>query len=542
MSRIIKYFVFAFVLIFILACTKDDKLLTGDIKVSEINTKTDYLAPVILENDSNKDVQINGEPIKFVQGVYALEDAGFFEMTIGNSDPILFVLLDKERGSPEWGLKKWIPKEPEIQTVFSGEIEFIHPKNYWPDIPIPFVLKFNNWSVEESINIACQGNNTTEFLIKNGIGSTSIQINNNEVPFLVSTQNYTQTVQEFYAIDTVLNGTIDTNLIINPNTLVHITNDLNINVTGSLTIMEGCILMVDEGVNITNYGSINFSGIEINPILVTCSETGKYFGGFISEGGNATITADYTFFTNFSFHSSSEYQYGHAKHQALFKSKNTELTFNNCYFLDTPGQVFYPESCEITIANCIVQRAKTSGQINTSTLTITDSYFSDFPDDSQNYRDQDNDAIYLSGTNAMISNSMFQYAKDDGIDSGGGEGGTVTIDNCRIEGCFHEGMALSSSAPAVKLHTIKNSVISNCQQGIELGFSSPNHNVIIDNCQINNNYVGVRYGDNYEWGINGTMSLNNSVVLENTRNIWNMVHQIWDPKNENLIINNSTID
>ncbi len=541
MSRILKYYFPVLFLALITACT-EDVLLTGDLKVSEIETKTDYLAPIALEKDLKEDVWINGEKIEFVQGVYALENAGFYEMMIGNSDPILFVLLDKERGGSEWGLKKWIPKEPLIQDNFNGEIEIIHPKNYWTNIAMPFVFRINGWTATEIINLSCTINGSNEFLMKNGVGTTSSPMITDEIQFSISNQTHSKTLQKFDAIDMVLNGTIDEHLTINPNTLVHVTNDISINEMASLTIMEGCILMINEGVNITNFGSIQFSGTATNPILVTCSETNKYFGGFISEGSSATITANNTFFTNFSFHSSSEYQYGHAKHQALFKSKATVLTFNNCYFLDTPGQVFYPENCELSITNCIVQRAKTSGQINGSTLIIDNSYFSDFPDDSQNYLDQDNDAIYLSGSDAIISNSMFLYAKDDGIDSGGGEGGVITLDNCKIEACFHEGMALSSNAPAVKLHSIKNSFIYNCQQGVELGYSSPEHTVIIDNCSIKNNYIGVRYGDNYEWNINGKITIDNSIIQENTKNIWNMVHQTWAPKDENIIINNSTVD
>lgn len=538
MNAKLKYFILA-VTLSCISCRGDEILLTGDIRVSELKNKTDYLAPVNLEKDSNKDININGAKIEFTQGVYAMEDAGFFEMTIGNSDTILFVLLDSERGSAEWGLKKWVPNKPVIQELYTEAIDIFHPINYWPGIEIPFVFKTANWSSEESVNLNCKTDVAGEFMIKNGIGSISTAVNSDHIQFSVATISYSQTLTKLNAIDMLLSGNIVDNLVINKNSLVHITDNLNISSTGSLSIGEGSIIIIDEGLNIINSGSINFLGTETNPILITCSESGKLFGGFISEGALATINATHSFFTNFSFHSAPEYQYGHAKHQALFKSKNTTLTFQNCYFMDSPGQVFYPENCNLEIENCIIQRTKTSGQINSSTLLIKDSYLSDFPDDSQNYRDDDNDAIYLNASNANIENSMFLYCKDDGIDSGGGDGGTININNCKIEACFHEGLALSSNVPVVKMHSIKNSILSNCQQAIELGYSSPNHRVTIDSCIITNNYVGVRYGDNYEWEVYGKLTLSNSEVKDNTRDIWNMVHQIWAAKNENFSIINT---
>ena len=138
-----------------------------------------------------------------------------------------------------------------------------------------------------------------------------------------------------------------------------------------------------------------------------------------------------------------------------------------------------------------MQRVKTGGQINNSGLFLSNSVFTDFPDDSDIFLDNDNDALYLSASDATINNTVFMYAKDDGLDSGNIEGGEITITGCIFDACFHEGAALSSGGNAVKNHTLTDCIFTNCGQGLELGFSSPYHSVVANNCMFLNNGIGI---------------------------------------------------
>jgi polygalacturonase len=134
------------------------------------------------------------------------------------------------------------------------------------------------------------------------------------------------------------------------------------------------------------------------------------------------------------------------------------------------------------------------------------------------------------------------FAKDDGLDSGNDEGGVITFTNCRFEACFHEGAALSSGGGVTKNHNFNGCVFTNCGQGLELGFSSPNHSVTADNCTFLNNGIGIRYGDNYDWSeIDGRMLIKNSFSLNNDRDVWNMVRMNWSPKIENLTFENTFV-
>ena len=339
-----------------------------------------------------------------------------------------------------------------------------------------------------------------------------------------------------------LKGTISSSVEIPANSLVSITGNLNIASTGSLTVHEGSVILIDEAVDINASGPIVFSGTSENPVFVTCSMNNKYWGGFITRVSGGTIDAQYTIFCQSGYHDSDGYNWGHSGRQALFYTENSTLKLDHCFMLDHIGQIFYPQNATLILDNILVQRAQTGGQINNTDITIRNSVFTDFPDDSYVFKDEDNDALYLNASDAVIENTMFMFAKDDGLDSGAGEGGEITVTNCRFEACFHEGAALSSSNPAVKNHTFRECVFTNCGQGLELGYSSKNHNVVAENCMFLNNGIGIRYGDNYDWSeVDGKMLVKNSVSLYNDKDVWNMIRMNWSPKLENLSFENTIV-
>ena len=339
-----------------------------------------------------------------------------------------------------------------------------------------------------------------------------------------------------------LKGTINSPLEIPANSLVRITGNLNVVSGGSLTVREGTIILVDEGMDINLSGPAIFEGSAVNPVFVTCSRKNKFWGGFITRVTGGTIEAKYTIFSQSGYHDSEGYNWGHSGRQALFYTENSSLTLDHCFMTDHIGQIFYPQNSTLVFDDILVQRAQTGGQVNYSDLTMRNSVFTDFPDDSYVFRDEDNDALYLSASDADIENTIFMFAKDDGLDSGNEEGGDINLTNCRFEACFHEGAALSSGNSAVKNHTFTECTFINCGQGLELGFSSPNHTVVADKCLFLYNGVGIRYGDNYEWSeVDGKMLIKNSFSLYNDRDVWNMVRMTWSPKIEKMSFDNTRV-
>jgi hypothetical protein len=525
--------------------------------LSELQTKHDYYLPVNLVNDiDNAEVEkiiLNEEQPDFGYGqVLPLEKAGFYELIIlyagdrEGSDTILFTLNTSERENAEWGIGVWVPQGfGTINLSGSEEIEVISPAHFLNEINIPFIFFAREGeALIQTYSEASHTKSGEEFYIKRGVGSVNIDgaFVDDIMEFDIGGMIIQHSISEKSGFDLELSGEVTGSMEIPANSSVRITNDVHFADNASLNIGAGSLIAIDEGVNVYNEGPVVVAGTKENPVLITCSEKNKFWGGFISTGINGTIEASYTIFCQSGYHDSQDYNWGHAQRQALFYTENSTLSLENCYMTDHIGQIFYPLNSTLHLTNILVQRAKTGGQLNHSVATVNNSIFTDFPDDSPVYRDEDNDALYIHASNVTIDHSLFMFAKDDGLDSGGNLGGTVTVNDSRFEACFHEGAALSSKDEVSKTHTFNNCIFTNCGQGLELGFSSPNHLVIANGCEFLNNYIGIRYGDNYSWAVvEGKMEILNSYSLYNGKDVWNMVRQEWSPKLSNMSFENTVI-
>jgi hypothetical protein len=526
----------------------------GCISFSELETEHDYFLPFAVINDSTtiKSAILNNKIIDLSKGEFIeFKETGFYELILIYNDPlkendtILFTTKTEEREDSEWGIKTWVP-DPFIPVLMGSEdVEMYYPRIYTDSIRLPFIfyLKESGSIKEIYCEGKCQSTGDT-FNIKMGVGSVNIASSaiSNKVDFRVGGRQFYASPVKVTHTDMELKGMINSAVEIPANSLVRITGNLEIGLAGSLTVHEGALILVDESLDINLSGPVVFTGTSTNPVLITCSRKNKFWGGFITRVAGGTIEAQYTIFCQSGYHDSEGYNWGHSGRQALFYTENSTLSLNHCYMLDHIGQIFYPQNATLTFDDILVQRAQTGGQINYTDLTIRNSVFTDFPDDSYVFRDEDNDALYLSASDAEIENTIFMFAKDDGLDSGNEEGGEITLTNCRFEACFHEGAALSSGNSVVKNHTFTECTFINCGQGLEMGFSSPNHTVVADKCLFLYNGVGIRYGDNYNWSdVNGKMLIKNSFSLFNDKDIWNMVRMNWSPKLDNMVFENTRV-
>jgi hypothetical protein len=520
--------------------------------LSELYDKTDYVLPMTLFNDLGREIKkliLNDKVLDLPFGAsMKLEKSGFYELIIQYEDEytpdktILFTLVSKEREAAEWGIEEWIPEAFTTSSLASETVNVFYPRYYVEGCSLPIVFyTMENDHIAPLYTDATYTETNRTFFIKRGVGSISLSPEEitDALSFDIGGRPVDVPVQSSQQTTVLLSGEITDNLTIETNSLVKITGDLHLGSGVSLTVNPGAVILVDEGINVSNEGAIYFNGVPDNPILVTCSASGMYWGGFLSSGTGAIINSNYTFFCQSGYHQGTYDHWGHAKWQALFRIEQSALTLNHCFILDNLGQIFYPVNATLNFESILVQRARTGGQINYSTLSIHNSIFTDFPDDSQVYQDHDNDAIYINASDVTVDSCTFMFAKDDGFDSGLDEGGTVTISNARFEACFHEGAALSSGGEVTKNHSFRNCIFTNCGQGVELGFSSPNHTVRAEDCLFLNNYIGIRYGDNYDWsGVYGQMYIKNSLSLNNGKDVWNMIRKIWAPRIDHMHFDN----
>jgi hypothetical protein len=539
-------------------CDKEEKKIQqppeGSIKLSNLETKQDYFLPFALEND-NDNIQLtvlNNDTIDFSNGSFIeFKKNGFYELILkykegqNEADTFLFTTKTEEREYSEWGIRAWIPAAYETVSLGTEDVQIFYPRRYTDSIKIPFIFYIKESGAIKSIYCKAYSTDTeSAFNIKRGVGSVNIPsyLISDQVSFIVGNRQLSTNISRIQEPVIEMPEIIETDYIIPANSLVRIHHNLDISTTGSLTVNEGAIILVDEAVDINVSGPVIFSGTEENPVLVTCSKENKFWGGFITRVAGGTIESHYTIFCRSGYHDSEGYNWGHSGRQALFYTENSTLILDHCFMLDHIGQVFYPQYATLIFDNILVQRVQTGGQLNYSDLTLRNSIFTDFPEESDIFLDLDNDALYLSSTDAVIENTTFMYAKDDGVDAGNLEGDEITFRNCRFEACFHEGAALSSGNGAFRKHKFINCVFINCGQGLEIGFSSPNHTVVADSCSFLNNVIGIRYGDNYKWSdVEGKMLIKNSVSLNNDKDVWNMVRKTWSPKLKNLSFENTKI-
>lgn len=554
--KIILYSILLLLLLLFAMCKKKDNIPLsppeGAINLSLLTDKHDYYLPfsIINDNPDVKTVVLNDKALKFsLDEFIEFNENGFYSLVLKynskqQDDTFLFTTITKDRENSEWGIKAWVPAQFKTVLLGSESVDAIYPHRYADGVKIPFIFYVRESGLVKSIY--CQGKfaSTTIFNIKKGVGSVNIasSILTETNVFNIGGKSISTPLAKITEEPLLMSGTISTHVIVPANSFVKIQGTLNLTSSGSLTIQEGTVIIADEAVDINLSGPLIISGSAAKPVFFTCSEKDKSWGGFITRTSGGTIDAKYAIFCQSGFHNTEGYNWGHAGRQALFYTENSTLTLNHCYMIDNIGQIFYPQNATLNLNNILVQRAYTGGQINTSQLTLLNSVFADFPDDSNTFADEDNDALYLSASDANIENTVFMYAKDDGLDSGNTQGGNIVVTNSTFEACFHEGAALSSGNGENKNHTFRSCIFTNCGQGIELGFSSPNHFVLADNCQFLNNGVGIRYGDNYDWSeVDGFMIIKNSFSLNNDRDVWNMVHMNWSPKIDNLSFENTTV-
>jgi hypothetical protein len=75
------------------------------------------------------------------------------------------------------------------------------------------------------------------------------------------------------------------------------------------------------------------------------------------------------------------------------------------------------------------------------------------------------------------------------------------------------------------MRTATDSVALNCGQGYECGYEAPDVNTV--HCLSTANVVGARFGDNYDWTYNGFLTVRDSLLLFNQRDIWGRAWDDW---------------
>jgi len=495
--------------------------------------------------------ELNGNPIVtgLIVGVY---EPGYYELYVyrrerfsgvGESELVRFIVHATERGNSELGLLRWSPCPPinsAAAEFAGGKLKIITPAEYPMGLEIPVFARMeddlgNRLGINGSISAIGFQNYPLQLL--RGVGSVFLpaatepnlisyvsEIQHLQTPRQITIEAATtwQTVSE----DITSSADWGENARIQ---ISSVSGDLlTIVPSATLTIGAGSVIIIDPDIEIAVQGNLVVNGTMERPVVFTARNRAVPWGGLLFESNlsrgeltGAIFTgsgADSRWFNNNPGHGGS-----HRKDQCLFYLSNgAHVNLTDCYLVENHGQAGHGENSYLTMTGCLVQKCTTIGQYNGGAIIFEDCALIEFPSAADSYTDGDNDAIYLTNGAHSLTDCLVGWALDDGIDAGGSSRGSVTVNNCWFESCYHEGMALSGP----KGIFINDTVFLNCGQGIECGYDAPDVNAV--NCLCTSNMVGARFGDNYDWNYNnGFLTVTDSFLLFNNRDIWGRAWDNW---------------
>ena len=325
-------------------------------------------------------------------------------------------------------------------------------------------------------------------------------------------------------------------------------SNVTIELGGSLHLCGDSMVLLDPDVyiHIKTGGQLHVSkcGDEVNPAIFTSYLGKKHpWGGVRIETAESSVMVEFAFFALSGSLSKENSGLGHRGETPVFRvTSGAYVRLDEVFLFSGAGQGIVAVDSKVDIFHSLVQRFTCGLQTQHSNITVIDSVFADFPALERPYEDSDHDAMYIVGGRVTIFQSLVGYAMDDCIDSGTGPGGHLNITNTIIESCYHEGIALSDNGWNVeKAVLIRNVLVRDNQQGIELGFSTHLHSVDIYDATIMENFIGLRIGDNYGWATEGIMRCTKCSFLKNEIGIRNLHAGSFAPMSKQLILRNCSL-
>ena len=468
---------------------------------------------------------------------------------------VRFIVQSAERGGTEDGIPPWTPYPliPSASGEFAGaNLRIVVPQAFPAGMQIPVVAWVENAAGHAvRVNGAVTAPRQNPIRLVRGVGSGFLAGTN-----AAGTLNYAPavgglTAEKAISIEsgtvwTGVSGAIAGNVSWPENSRIAITNHVILAAGSTLTIGAGTIVRISPGINITNDAALVINGTVEQPVVFTPVSPAQPWGGFLMWNGLGSITGTGVIFTGsgakVDWFGTGGNPTSHRKEQGLFFcNSNSRITLTDSAAIYLAGQLGHAvNGGTFTFNRFLMQRTTTGGEYSGSSralrFDVNDSAFIECPDNSANFVDGDNDALYIVHGNHGFTNTLFGFTKDDGIDCGGSGAGVLNLVDCWFESIFHEGTSLSGTGKIV--NHIHNTLI-NCGQAVEVGYDAPTANV--SHSLITGNLIGVRQGDNYDSGYthNGFLNATNNLLLENYRDVWGMCWNDWTYRsNQMSILNN----
>jgi len=540
-----RFFLIAIVSVLLWAGTGQGQTLVEGLRDTKVYAnRVSFVVPS--EDGFETGATLNGEAIGTDISV-TVDRADYYELHVQRrdlasnaeeSELVRFIVRDTRRGNSEWGLPPWRPY-PTIDSAAaefaSADLRIVTPAQFPTGLEIPVIARVENTSGKRlGVNGAVTGMEFPDHPLRLLRGVGSVFLPAAAEPGVVSWTGQIHSLQVSRDITIVastdwqeVSEDIMTSTDWGEDARIRIRGPeaLTIAADATLTIGAGSVIVVDPDTEIVVEGAIVVNGTVERPVVFTTTDRNVPWGGFLFETGGSQGTFSGTILTASAADSDwlnrhPGYGHSHRAEQCLFfLTEEAQLALTDCFLVDNHGQAGHGERAYLTMTRCLVQKCITAGQYNRGSVVLNDCALIEFPSATAPFADEDNDVLYLTGGAHVLTDCLIGWALDDGIDAGSGAGGSVTVEKCWFESCYHEAMAWSESRDA----DVTDTVVLNCGQGIECGFGSPEVHAV--HCLSTANLVGVRFGDNYDWSYNGFLSVTDSLLLFNRRDIWG---QAWD--------------
>jgi len=224
--------------------------------------------------------------------------------------------------------------------------------------------------------------------------------------------------------------------------VVRVTNDVTVPAGASLTILSNTLVLIDGVASGTTANDLLISGrleslgTDEYPVTITCNSTNPTMRwGQIRHDASQPSVYRYTSI-NRAGRGTSE---GHTATCPVIRPTGSRLLFDNCNITDLdgqtrgaadfgqPGKIGEAAGSDLTLIDCLLQRARMGPEIDGTALGCTNTWILDMagPDDA--------DGIYLHGQGAgqivALKGCVVAHGDDDGIDT---LGSTITVEDCII--------------------------------------------------------------------------------------------------------------
>lgn len=493
--------------------------------------------------------ELNGEPIATDLAI-EVRDRQYYELSVfrrelatGAQETLLvqFIVRASARGNSEWGLPPWTPYPPinsAAGELAGAKLKIVMPAEYPMGLEVPIIARVENESAKRlGVNGAITAAEFPDHPLQllRGVGSVFLPAVSEPNVLSWTGRIHSLQVARRIAIEAAtdwqdISGDVLTSTDWGENARIRIRGTdetLTIAPGATLTIGAGSVIVIDPDVDIFVEGNIVVTGTVERPVVFTSADRSVPWGGFVFETGGSQGT-----FTGAILTASGAdpdwidrhpgYGHSHRAEQCLFfLRESARVTLTDCFLVENRGQAGHGESAYLTMTGCLVQKCISAGQYNSGSVVLNDCALIEFPSATAPFEDEDNDGLYMTGGAHRLTDCLVGWALDDGLDAGSGAGGSVTVTRCWIESCYHEGMAWSEARDA----DVTDTVAINCGQGIECGFGSPDVNAV--GILSTGNLTGARFGDNYDWSYSGFLSVRDSLLLFNRRDVWGRAWDDW---------------